>query len=728
MSGFKVLHETDISLENLLSRLDKAEISYDKDLIIKAYTVTKEAHNGQLRRSGEEYFVHPINVAFILIELNMDQEAIIAGMMHDVLEDTDVTKESLTEEFGEEIVYLVEGVTKLTKMPFKSKLESQAGNLRKMIMAMSNDIRVIIIKLADRLHNMRTLEYMTKSKQFEKATETLEIYAPLAHRLGINKIKWELEDLSFLYLNPREYHDISKKVNMRREEREIYLGKVMEQIREEMIDLEIQVLDISGRPKHLYSIYNKMKKQDKTFEEIYDLLGMRIIVSSIKECYAVLGIVHQLWKPIPGKFKDYIAMPKANMYQSIHSTVVGPGGKVFEVQIRTEEMHRTAEYGIAAHWQYKEGGGKTDKFEQKLTWLRMLMEWQQDLKDPKEFMDTLKDDFFSDEVYVFSPKGDVIGLPAGSIPIDFAYRVHSAVGNHCVGAKVNGKLVPIDTKLKNGDVVEIITSSNSSGPSKDWVDMVQSSSARQKIKQFFKKSNRDENIIKGKDMLEKEVHKQGFEFCKILKEEWLLEIAEKLSFKTLDDLYSAIGYGTIALTQVIPKLKVKYKDYYQPELSIEEINEQAKNRAKPTSVNGIIVEGIDNIKVTIAKCCNPVPGDDILGYITKGRGVSVHRTDCPNMAGIDFDRTMDVRWDNASDANYNLHLNLVAYDRVNYIANISETIGNLDINIENISANKKENNMFVVDLILSVNGKLDVTDVINKMKQVEGTIEARRVR
>ncbi len=728
MSSFKILHETDISLENLLSRLDEAEIKYDKDLIIKAYTITKEAHNGQLRRSGEEYFVHPINVAFILIELNMDQEAIIAGMMHDVLEDTDVTKESLIEEFGEEIVYLVEGVTKLTKMPFKSKLESQAGNLRKMIMAMSNDIRVIIIKLADRLHNMRTLEYMTKSKQFEKATETLEIYAPLAHRLGINKIKWELEDLSFLYLNPREYHDISKKVNMRREEREIYLGKVMEQIREEMRDLEIQVLDISGRPKHLYSIYNKMKKQDKTFEEIYDLLGMRIIVSSIKECYAVLGIVHQLWKPIPGKFKDYIAMPKANMYQSIHSTVVGPGGKVFEVQIRTEEMHQTAEYGIAAHWQYKEGGGKTDKFEQKLTWLRMLMEWQQDLKDPKEFMDTLKDDFFSDEVYVFSPKGDVIGLPAGSIPIDFAYRVHSAVGNHCVGAKVNGKLVPIDTKLKNGDVVEIITSSNSSGPSKDWVDMVQSSSARQKIKQFFKKSNRDENIIKGKDMLEKEVHKQGFEFCKILKEEWLLEIAEKLSFKSLDDLYSAIGYGTIALTQVIPKLKVKYKDYYQPELSIEEINEQAKNRAKPTSVNGIIVEGIDNIKVTIAKCCNPVPGDDILGYITKGRGVSVHRTDCPNMAGIDFDRTMDVRWDNASDANYNLHLNLIAYDRVNYIANISEAIGNLDINIENISANKKENNMFVVDLILSVNGKLDVSDVINKMKQVEGTIEARRVR
>lgn len=728
MSSFKVLHETDISLENLLSRLDEAEIKYDKDLIIKAYTITKEAHNGQLRRSGEEYFVHPINVAFILIELNMDQEAIIAGMMHDVLEDTDVTKEALIGEFGEEIVYLVEGVTKLTKMPFKSKLESQAGNLRKMIMAMSNDIRVIIIKLADRLHNMRTLEYMTKSKQFEKATETLEIYAPLAHRLGINKIKWELEDLSFLYLNPREYHDISKKVNMRREEREIYLGKVMEQIREEMRDLEIQVLDISGRPKHLYSIYNKMKKQDKTFEEIYDLLGMRIIVSSIKECYAVLGIVHQLWKPIPGKFKDYIAMPKANMYQSIHSTVVGPGGKVFEVQIRTEEMHQTAEYGIAAHWQYKEGGGKTDKFEQKLTWLRMLMEWQQDLKDPKEFMDTLKDDFFSDEVYVFSPKGDVIGLPAGSIPIDFAYRVHSAVGNHCVGAKVNGKLVPIDTKLKNGDVVEIITSSNSSGPSKDWVDMVQSSSARQKIKQFFKKSNRDENIIKGKDMLEKEVHKQGFEFCKILKEEWLLEIAEKLSFKSLDDLYSAIGYGTIALTQVIPKLKVKYKDYYQPELSIEEINEQAKNRAKPTSVNGIIVEGIDNIKVTIAKCCNPVPGDDILGYITKGRGVSVHRTDCPNMAGIDFDRTMDVRWDNASDANYNLHLNLIAYDRVNYIANISEAIGNLDINIENISANKKENNMFVVDLILSVNGKLDVSDVINKMKQVEGTIEARRVR
>lgn len=722
------LHETDVSLEKLLYRMDKAGIPYDKGLIEKAYNLTKDAHKGQLRKSGEEYFVHPINVAYILTGLNMDQEAIMAGMMHDVLEDTDVPREDLVKEFGEEVVHLIEGVTKLTNMPFKSKLESQAGNLRKMIMAMSKDIRVIIIKLADRLHNMRTLEYMTMAKQYEKATETLEIYAPLAHRLGISKIKWELEDLSFVYLNPSAYHEISKKVNMRREERESYIKEIMDQIRAEMEDLNIKIIDISGRPKHLYSIYNKMRKQDKTFEEIYDLLGIRIMVENVKECYTVLGLVHLLWKPIPGKFKDYIAMPKANMYQSIHSTVVGPDGRVFEVQIRTEEMHKTAEYGIAAHWQYKEGGGKKDAFEEKLQWLRMLMDWQQDLKDPKDFMDTLKDDFFSDEVYVFSPKGDVIGLPAGSIPIDFAYRVHSAVGNNCVGAKVNGKLVPINTELKNGDVVDIITSSNSKGPSKDWLDMVKSSSARQKIRQFFKKTNRDENIVRGRDMLEKEVHRQGFEFSKILKEAWIEEIGERLSFSSKDDLYAAIGYGSISLTQIITKLKEKYKDYYQPELTIEQINEEAKRRANPKAVNGIIIEGIDNIEVSLAKCCNPVPGDEIVGYITMGRGLSVHRTDCPNMINIDLERTMEVRWDDESKASYNLHLSIIAYDRVSYVANISEAIGSLDINIENISAKKREDNTFEVDLILNIYGGLDVNSVINKVKQINGTIEAHRVK
>ena len=728
MSRLELLHEKDISLDNLFNRLGETNIIYNEKLIERAYNITKNAHKGQLRKSGEEYFVHPINVAFILIELNMDQETIIAGMMHDVLEDTDVTKEELVDEFGLEIVNLIEGVTKLTNMPFRSKLESQAGNLRKMIMAMSKDIRVIIIKLSDRLHNMRTLEYMTKAKQFEKATETLEIYAPLAHRLGIYRVKWELEDLSFLYLNPSTYHEISKKVNMKREEREDYLSTIMEEIKKEVESLEIKLIDISGRPKHLYSIYNKMQKQDKSFDEIYDLLGIRVIVNTIKECYTVLGLVHQLWKPIPGKFKDYIAMPKANLYQSIHSTVIGQGGKVFEVQIRTDEMHKTAEYGIAAHWKYKEGGGKKDRFEEKLHWLRMLMEWQKDLKDPKEFMDTLKADFFSDEVYVFSPKGDVIGLPSGSIPIDFAYRVHTAVGNNCVGAKVNGKLVTLDTKLNNGDVVEIITSSNSSGPSKDWIDLVQSSSARQKIRQFFKHSNRDENIVKGRDMLEKEVHRQGFDFCKLLKENWLDEISKKLSFSDKEDMYASIGYGSTNLSQIIPKLKVKYKEYYKPELSIEEINEEASKRAKPTSVNGIIIQGIDNIKVNIAKCCNPVPGDDILGYITKGRGVSVHRVDCPNMVDINLDRTIDVYWDSDSDANYNLHIRVIAYDRVSYVANISEAISNMDINIINISARTKADSTFLVDLVLNVNGKIDVKDVLDKVRQIEGTIEADRVK
>lgn len=728
MAKDKVLKTQDeLSIDNLLKAMDDKAIDYDEGLMKKAYNCAKNMHNDQLRKSGEPYFVHPVNVAFILVELNMDQEAIIAGLLHDVLEDTMMTHEEMEEEFGEEITYLVEGVTKITNMPFKNKLESQAGNLRKMIMAMSKDIRVIIVKLADRLHNMRTLEHMPKHKQYEKSRETLEIYAPLAHRLGISRVKSELEDLAFSYLNPEDYKDIMKKINMRTEQRQEYLNIVMKQIGQEMEDSAIEDFEITGRPKNSYSIYNKMKKQDKTFEEIYDLLGIRVLVNTVKECYTVLGIVHQLWKPIAGRFKDYIAMPKANMYQSIHSTVVGSEGKVFEVQIRTKEMHRTAEYGIAAHWRYK-GGGKKDSSDEKIQWLRMLMEWQQDLKDPKEFMDTLKEDFFSDEVYVFSPKGDVVNLPYGSIPIDFAYRVHSAVGNQCVGAKVNGKIVPLDTDLRNGDIVEIITSTSSKGPSKDWIDMVQSSSARQKIRQFFKKTNRDENIVKGRDRLEKEVSKQGFELSKILKERWIEEIAERLSFSSSDDLFASIGYGTTALTQVIPKLKQKYKDYYKPEASIEEINEEAKQRARPTSVNGIIIEGIDNIKVSIANCCNPVPGDEIIGYITRGRGVSVHRCDCPNLADIDYDRTIDVSWDEATDAHFNLHIYIHSYDRVNYVTDISNVVGDMGLNIENLSAKRNQDNTFDLDMVLSVSGKDNPQDIIKAIKQVDGTIDAFRVK
>lgn len=724
----KVKQINDISLGNLLQAMDEKAIAYDRDLMERAYECSKNFHGNQLRKSGESYFVHPVNVGFILIDLNMDQETIIAGLLHDILEDTMMTDEEMVENFGEEITDLVEGVTKITNMPFKSKAESQAGNLRKMIMAMSKDIRVIIIKLADRLHNMRTLQFMPEHKQYEKSMETLEIYAPLAHRLGISAVKSELEDLSLSYINNEAYTSIKDKINMSLQESQSYLDMVMEDMRREMLEAGIDQASISGRPKHIYSVYNKMKKQEKTLDEIYDLLGIRVIVDTVKECYTVLGIVHQLWKPIPGRFKDYIAMPKANMYQSIHSTVIGPRGKVFEIQIRTHEMHRIAEYGIAAHWQYKESQGSSKKSDEKFKWVGNLLEWQQDVNDPEEFLDTVKDDFFADEVYVFSPKGDVVGLSSGSIPIDFAYSVHSAVGNNCVGAKVNGKMVPLDTKLKNGDIVEIITSANSNGPSKDWLDIVKSSSAKQKIRQFFKKTNRSENIAKGRNSLEKEVSKQGFEFSEFLKENWIQEIAQRLSFKNVDDLYASIGYGTTPLTQIIPKLKQKYKDYYKPDLTIEQITQEAREKAKPTSINGIIIEGIDNIKVSTAKCCNPVPGDEILGYITKGRGLSVHRTDCPNLENIDLDRTIDVRWDEDSVINYNLHLSLLAYDRPGYVSDLTRVLGEYDINIESMAAEKRQDNTFMVDLILNVNGQKEAQDILSKIKKVQGTVEAYRVK
>ena len=724
----KVLKDDDINLEFLLSQMDKNEIDYDRDLMEKAYNTAKKFHGDQLRKSGESYFIHPVNVAYILIDLRMEQEAIIAGLLHDVLEDTMMTREEMVEEFGEEITYLVEGVTKLTKMPFKSKLESQAGNLRKMIMAMSNDIRVIIVKLADRLHNMRTLQYMPPHKQYEKAKETVEIYAPLAHRLGISAVKSELEDLSLYYLDREAFISIRDKIDMSMAEGQVYLDEVISDIREEMKGQNILEPIITGRPKHIYSVYNKMKKQDKTLDEIYDLLGIRVIVDTVKECYTVLGIVHQLWKPIPGRFKDYIAMPKANMYQSIHSTVIGPRGKVFEVQIRTKEMHRTAEYGIAAHWKYKETGKSETSESNRLKWVENIKEWQEDLDDPEEFMDTLKGDFFSDEVYVFSPKGDVVGLPVGSVPVDFAYRVHSAVGNMCVGAKINGKIVTLDTPLNNGDIVEIITLANSSGPSKDWLDIVKSSGARQKIRQFFRKSKRSENIAKGRTMVEKEVSKQGFELSEMLKEDWIVDIAERMSFHDVNDFYASIGYGSLAMTQVMPKLKQKYKDYYKPDLTIEEVTEEAKERAKPSSINGIIVEGIDNIKVSMANCCNPVPGDEIIGYITKGKGLSVHRTDCPNLKNIDMDRTIEVHWDYESDADYYLHLNILAYDRVGFVGDLSMVLSNFDINIDNMSAEKKPDNTFVVDLILSVKGRKQAKEILDKVKQIEGTIEAFRVK
>lgn len=545
-------------LEKLIRRIEQYNPQTDLSEVVKAYHFGDEAHRGQLRNSGEKFFIHPVHVALILAELNMDTTTIVAGLLHDVIEDTSVTYENVGNEFSFEIADLVEGVTKLKKIGYKTKQENQAENLRKMVLAMSEDIRVIIVKLADRLHNMRTLEYMTPEKKKEKALETLEIYAPLAHRLGISKIKWELEDLSLRYLKPDKYYDLVEKVSTRRKEREDYINKIIEMLYDNLNKADIES-EISGRPKNFYSIYKKMEIQGKDFEEIFDLTAVRILVDNIKDCYGVLGIVHTLWKPIPRRFKDYIAMPKPNMYQSLHTTVMGDRGEIFEVQIRTYEMHKTAEYGIAAHWKYKEGISKTENFDEKLTWLRQLMEWQNDLKDPKDFMETLKIDFFTDEVFVFTPLGDIINLPEGSTPIDFAYRVHTDVGNTCVGAKIDGRLVPLNYKLENGNIVEIITSKNSSGPSRDWLKIVKSTQAKSKIKQWFKHKNRDIDKVKGKEILERELKRQNYKLNEILKDEWLKEIVENYSLNSIEDLYASIGYGNVKYNHVITKLRENYE-------------------------------------------------------------------------------------------------------------------------------------------------------------------------
>ena len=540
-------------LENLLLRIEQYNPNSNLKLVIKAFHFAETAHEGQLRNSGEKFFIHPFNVALILADLNMDTATIIAGLLHDVIEDTNNSYEKIEEEFGTEIADLIDGVTKLKMLKYKTKQENQAENLRKMVLAMAKDIRVIIVKLADRLHNMRTLEYMTDEKKKEKALETLEIYAPLAHRLGISKIKWELEDLSLRYLDPDNYYDLVERVAKRRKERETYISDIMNTLELKLTEVEING-DISGRPKNFYSIYKKMVHQGKAFEQIFDLTAIRVLVDNVKDCYGVLGIVHTLWKPLPGRFKDYIAMPKPNMYQSLHTTVIGPKGEIFEVQIRTWEMHKTAEYGIAAHWKYKEGASKGDNFDTKLTWLRQLLEWQSDSNDPTDFMETLKIDFFTDEVFVFTPKGDVINLPEGSTPIDFAYRVHTAVGNKCVGAKVNSRIVPLNYKLQNGNIVEVITSANS-GPSRDWLKIVKTNQAKSRIKQWFKLKDKDLNMARGKEMLEREIKKLGYKPSEILKDEWIKNVSNKLSINSLEDLYVSLGYGNISLSQVIGKLK-----------------------------------------------------------------------------------------------------------------------------------------------------------------------------
>lgn len=713
-------------LEKLIYKIEQYNPQANLSLIVKAYNLGDAAHNGQLRNSGEKFFIHPVNVALILSELNMDTATIIAGLLHDVIEDTDISYDEVGKEFSYEIADLVDGVTKLKKIAYKTKQENQAENLRKMVLAMSKDIRVIIVKLADRLHNMRTLEYMTDEKKKEKALETLEIYAPLAHRLGISKIKWELEDLSLRYLEPQKYYELVEKVSIKRKEREAYINKIIKTLDSKLEEMDIES-QINGRPKNFYSIYKKMAIQGKDFEEIFDLTAIRILVNSIKDCYGVLGIVHTLWKPLPRRFKDYIAMPKPNMYQSLHTTVIGNEGEIFEVQIRTYEMHKTAEYGIAAHWKYKQGISKTENFDNKLTWLKQLMEWQNDLKDPKDFMETLKIDFFTDEVFVFTPKGDIINLPEGSTPIDFAYRVHTDVGNTCVGAKVDGRIVPLNYKLKNGNIVEAITSSNSNGPSRDWLKIVKSTQAKTKIKQWFKLKDKDVNITKGKEILEKELKRQNYKINEIMKDEWLKDIAEKYSLNTIDDLYASIGYGNIKFNHVITKLKELYEKTieFKPD---KEISKKSVQKTNKKSYSGVSIKGLDNIKIRISKCCNPVPGDKIIGFITKGRGVSVHRADCPNIEqGVESNRFIEVHWDSEETTSYPADIQIRAIDRSGLLAEIAMNISEADISLLSINARTEKDKTVVINMNIEIDDKKQLEYIIREIKKIKSVIDVYRI-
>ena len=713
-------------LEKLIYKIEQYNPQADLSLIVKAYNFGDAAHSGQLRNSGEKFFVHPVNVALILAELNMDTSTIVAGLLHDVIEDTGVSYETMGKEFGFEIADLVDGVTKLKKLGYKTKQESQAENLRKMVLAMSKDIRVIIVKLADRLHNMRTLEYMTDEKKKEKALETIEIYAPLAHRLGISKIKWELEDLSLRYLEPEKYYELVEKVSVKRKEREEYINKIIKTLSGKVEEMEIES-EISGRPKNFYSIYKKMAIQGKDFEEIFDLTAIRILVNNIKDCYGVLGIVHTLWKPLPRRFKDYIAMPKPNMYQSLHTTVMGDKGEIFEVQIRTYEMHKTAEYGIAAHWKYKEGISKTENFDNKLTWLRQLMEWQNDLKDPKDFMETLKIDFFTDEVFVFTPKGDIINLPEGSTPIDFAYRVHTDVGNKCVGAKIDGRIVPLNYKLNNGNIVEVITSANSSGPSRDWIKIVKSTQAKTKIKQWFKLKDRSTNLIKGKEILEKELKRQNYKVNEIMREDWLKSIAEKFSVNSIDDLYASIGYGNIKFNHVITRLKELYEKTNEFK-SYDDKLKKAPAKQNKKSYNGVSIEGIDNIKIRISKCCNPVPGDKIVGFVTKGRGISVHRTDCPNIEqDVEDNRFIEVSWDSKETTSYPADIQIKSTDRSGLLAEIAMKISELDVSLLSINAKTAKDKTVIINMSIEINDIKQLEYIIREIKKIKSVMDVYRI-
>lgn len=720
-----------VSLQALLEIIEKKNKKPRVEFIKEVYEVAEKAHKGQFRKTGEPYIVHPLSVAMILADLEIDQITVAAGLLHDVVEDSEFTLEDIKQRFGEEIALLVDGVTKLSKIEYRTKEEHQAENLRKMLMAMAKDIRVILIKLADRLHNMRTLRHQSPKKQKEIAKETLEIFAPLANRLGIFRMKWELEDHSLRYLEPETYYELVERIATKRGEREQYINQVISILREKLNDVHIDA-DISGRPKHFYSIYKKMWEQEKDLSEIYDLIAVRLIVDNVKDCYGALGIIHSLWKPIPGRFKDYIAMPKQNMYQSLHTTVIGPSGEPFEIQIRTWEMHRTAENGIAAHWRYKEGIKGKDEMDEKLAWLRQLLEWQHELKDAKEFMENLKIDLFDESVFVFTPKGDVLELPADSVPIDFAYRVHTNVGHRCVGAKINGKIVPLDYKLKNGDIVEILTSRQAAGPSRDWLKVVQTTQAKNRIRSWFKREKRDENILKGRDILEREIKKLGLDLD-ILKGEKILEVGKRFSLHTLDDILAAIGDGTFTPLQILSRFKEEKERKEKPKTSAEELAE-VQSDTKPWKTakanQGVVVKGLDNLMVRLAKCCSPVPGDPIIGFITKGQGVSVHRQDCHNVQRqneADLDRMIEVDWAGERKGAYQVKLEIEAMDRAGLLTDVMIVLAELKISANSVHARGTKNSQAAIDLVLEIKDQNELQYIISRIRKVRDVYEVRRV-